>query len=224
MNPVHTALSVSLLAVALASPLGAGPLFLSGEYSRDDNVSADSAAVDNGYVRVLRDTAACTAAHTPGYGTRVIVALTDLTIQSSRGMLRCRRGDAAVFPADESYTPPSGRFFEVAFKTDPPPLLAPEQWLEPVKNTVTYEDPQIRVFEERLDPGDERPLHSHPQRVVVRLNETRLTDPRFPVSNRPGAGVQVPNTARFAEPVVHVVRNIGTVPLFNVVIELKPPR
>jgi len=224
MRSIHKALSVSLFAVSLASPVEAEWFFPSTEYGRNGDTPADSAAVDNGYVRVLQNTAACTTAQTPGYGTRVIVALTDLTIESSRGMLRCRRGDAAVFPAGESYSPPSGQFFEVAFKTDPPPLTAPEQWLEPVKNTVTYEDPQIRVFEERLDPGDERPLHSHPQRVVVRLNETRLTDPRFPVSNRPGAGVQVPNTARFAEPVVHVVRNIGTVPLFNVVIELKPPR
>jgi hypothetical protein len=86
-----------------------------------------------------------------------------------------------------------------------------------------YEDEQIRVFEERLDGGDERPLHSHAQRVVVRLNEVQLTDPRFPKSERPGAGIQVPNTVRFAEPMVHVVKNLSKIPLFNIVLEFKIP-
>ena len=88
---------------------------------------------------------------------------------------------------------------------------------------MVYEDEQFRVFEERLAPGDDRELHSHAQRVVVRLNEVQLTDPRLYPEGQPGTGIQVPNTVRFAEPVVHAVRNLSKIPLFNIVIEFKIP-
>jgi hypothetical protein len=52
----------------------------------------------------------------------------------------------------------------------------------------------------------------------------QLTDPRFNPKGTPGGGIQVPNTARFAEPMVHVVRNLSATPLFNIVIEYKLPR
>ncbi|MCX6141852.1 MAG: hypothetical protein NTZ35_01395, partial [Ignavibacteriales bacterium] len=84
-------------------------------------------------------------------------------------------------------------------------------------------DDQIRVFEERLPPHGERQLHSHAQRVVVRLNLVQLTDPRFSENGTPGAGIQVPNTVKYAEPVIHVVRNLSDIPLFNIVIEFKVP-
>ena len=181
----------------------------------------DSAPLDNAYVRVMQNVAACTTAHTPGFGTRVVVALTEMTIHSSRGSANLKRGEIAVFRAHESYSSPAGEFFEVAFKTNHPPVKGPEEWIEPVKNTVVYEDEEFRVFEERLAPGDTRELHSHAQRIVVRLNEVQLTDPRYRPEGTPGGGIQVPNTVRFAEPIVHVVRNLSTIPLFNVVIELK---
>jgi hypothetical protein len=88
-----------------------------------------------------------------------------------------------------------------------------------------YEDEQFRVFEERLAPGDTRELHSHAQRVVVRLNNVQLTDPRFKPNGSPGGGIQVPNTVKFAEPMVHVVKNLSKdTPLFNIVIEFKLPK
>ncbi len=183
----------------------------------------DSAALENAYVRVMQNVAACTTAHTPGFGTRVMVALTEMTIRSSRGSANLKRGEIAVFRAHESYTSPAGEFFEVAFKTNHPPVKGPEEWIEPVKNTVVYEDEEFRVFEERLAPGDTRELHSHAQRIVVRLNRVQLTDPRYHPEGTPGGGIQVPNTVRFAEPIVHVVNNLSTIPLFNVVIELKAP-
>jgi hypothetical protein len=184
--------------------------------------TADTSAVlDNAYVRVMQNTAACTAAYTPGFGTRVVVALTEMTIHSSRGSANLKRGEIAVFLAHESYTLPEGEFFEVAFKSNHPPAKGPEEWVEPLKNTMVYEDEEFRVFEERLAPGDTRELHSHAQRIVVRLNRVQLTDPRDHPEGTPGGGIQVPNTVRFAEPIVHVVRNLSAIPLFNVVIELK---
>ena len=98
-----------------------------------------------------------------------------------------------------------------------------EQWVEPLKNTIVYEDEQIRIFEERLLPQDVRELHSHAQRLVVRLNKVQLTDPRFSKEVKEGTGIQVPNTVKFAEPIVHAVKNLSDIPLFNIVIEFKVP-
>lgn len=183
----------------------------------------DSAALENEYIRVMQKMAVCTSSHTPNYGTRVIVALGPCKIKSSRGTVKLKRGNIAVFREEESYDSPGGDFFEVAFKKKYPPLRQPEKWVEPLKNTMVYEDEQFRVFEERLAPGDDRELHSHAQRVVVRLNEVQLTDPQFYPEGQPGTGIQVPNTVRFAEPVVHAVRNLSKIPLFNIVIEFKIP-
>ena len=85
------------------------------------------------------------------------------------------------------------------------------------------QDAEFRVFEERLQPGDVRELHSHAQRLVVRLNQVQLTDPRHSPSGKPGTGIQVANTVKFAEPVVHAVKNLSNIPLFNIVIEFKIP-
>ena len=181
---------------------------------------SDTAVIENDYVKVYKNTGAFTNAFTENIGTRVIVALEKIKIKSSRGKLKLNRGNIAVFKEEEWYAL-KGEFFEVAFKKNYPPLKKPEQWIEPVKNTMVYEDEQFRVFEERLAPGDDRELHSHAQRVVVRLNEVQLTDPRLYPNGQPGAGIQVPNTVRFAEPVVHAVRNLSKIPLFNIVIEFK---
>jgi len=183
----------------------------------------DTAEIDNEYVRVYKNHASCQMAQTPGFGSRVIVALTNVDIESSRGEINLERGQIAVFHLNESYESPVGEYFEVAFKTNYPPLKSPEKWIEPIKNTIIYEDEQFRVFEERLEPGDERELHSHAQRIVVRLNEVKLTDPRFNPNGTPKGGIQVPNTVKFAEPIVHVVRNLSKIPLFNIVIEFKIP-
>ena len=184
----------------------------------------DSVVVDNEYVKVTHNISSFTIAETTGYGTRIIVVLMNVKIKSSRGTINLKRGGVAAFSAKESYQAPTGEYFEVAFKTNHPPLKAPEQWIEPLKNKIVYEDKEIRIFEERLAPGDTRELHSHAQRVVVRLNHVPLTDPRFNPEVSPGGGIQVPNTARFAEPMVHVVKNLSKdTPLFNIVIEYKIP-
>ena len=181
----------------------------------------DSVALDNAYMKVLRDGAACTLANTPNFGTRIIVALDKIKFKSNRGTIKIKRGEIAVFLENEFYELPKGSYFEIALKKVHPPLTKPKEWVEPTKNTVIYEDAEFRVFEERLNPGDERPLHSHAQRVVVRLNQVQLTDPRNSPNGKPGTGIQVANTVKFAEPMVHVTKNLSEIPLFNIVIEYK---
>jgi hypothetical protein len=219
-NVLATVIWVFGSAVSLAAP-SAEPQ--EGGAGRN-SAPVDPVALDNAYVRVLRDSSACGAAFTAGFGSRIIVALTDVTVQSGRGLLTLERGQVAVFRAGESYDRPTGGYFEVALKSPHPAIKGPEQSVEPLGNTVVYEDEEFRVFEERLDPGKDRALHSHAERIVVRLNEVQLTDPRSRPEGTPGKGIQVPNTVKFAEPIVHVVRNLSKIPLFNIVIEFKAPQ
>ncbi|MFZ4670786.1 MAG: hypothetical protein ACOYLT_02115 [Flavobacterium sp.] len=181
----------------------------------------DSIALDNAYMRVLRDGAACTLANTPNFGTRIIVALDKIKFKSNRGTIKINRGGIAVFLENEFYDLPKGSYFEIALKKEHPPLTKPSEWLEPLKNKIIYENTEFRVFEERLNPGDTRALHSHAQRVVVRLNQVQLTDPRYSPNGKPGTGIQVANTVKFAESVLHVTKNLSDIPLFNIVIEYK---
>lgn len=184
--------------------------------------TTDTLELENKYVIIHRDTTAFSRAHMQNISSRVIVALDKIKIKSSRGLLRLKRGNIAVFGENEYYDLLKGQYFEIAFKNDRPAITGPEQWIEPQKNTVIYDDAVFRVFEERLPPHADRALHSHAQRVVVRLNEVQLTDPRFYPDGQPGTGIQVPNTVRFAEPVLHAVRNLSDRPLFNIVLEFKP--
>lgn len=186
-----------------------------------NHLNKDSVALDNPYMKVLRDGAACTLANTPNFGTRIIVALDKIKFRSNRGTIKIKRGEIAVFLERESYDLPVGSYFEIALKKNHPPLSKPSEWVEPTKNTVIYEDAEFRVFEERLNPGDTRDLHSHAQRVVVRLNQVQLTDPRNTPNGKSGTGIQVANTVKFAEPIVHVTKNLSKIPLFNIVIEYK---
>ncbi len=180
----------------------------------------DSIAFENEYVTVLRNSS---LEHQDDFTARVIIALSDMTMLRNTKEYALHRGSVTVIPSDEMVRQPEGEYFEINIKKDHPPLTEPEQWIEPQMNTMLYQDDQFRVFEERLPPGGERALHSHAQRLVVRLNDVRLTDPRTNPEGTPGGGRQVPNTVKFAEPVVHVVKNLSDIPLFNIVIEFKLP-
>jgi hypothetical protein len=138
-------------------------------------LQSNTVALENEYVRVMRDSAPCASATAPGCGDRVIVALGDIELRSGAASRKMTRGDIAVFKPGESYKPPTGgAFFEVAFKANHPPVESPRELIAPEKNAIRYEGERFFIFEERLDPGDTRPRHSHSQRVVVQLNRTRL--------------------------------------------------
>jgi hypothetical protein len=176
----------------------------------------DTVALDNDYVRVVRGGAPCASAG-PGCGERAIVALGPLAM-GSRTM---ERGDVAVFETGRAYTPPSsGDYVEVAFKKDRPKTESPQELIPPDKNSILYEGDRLFVFEEKLEPGDVRERHSHGQRVVIVLNETRLQ--QWPDGSPEILKDQVPGTIKFNEPVIHVVKNVGRAPLRNIVLELKP--
>jgi hypothetical protein len=182
----------------------------------------DSIALENDFVRVMKNASVKTATDSDIFGKRIVIALTELKYKNIGEIKTVQRGEIIVFLPEESNSIQKGDYFEIAFKKIHPEPKAPEVWLEPLKNTIVYEDDLFRVFEERLAAGDTRELHSHSQRVVVRLNKVQLTDPRFKPNGTPGEGIQVPNTVKFAEPMVHVVKNLSTnTPLFNIIIEFK---
>ena len=187
-------------------------------------LQAESAALENAYVRVTRNGAVCASAQTAGCATdRIIVALSNVDVNSISGTRRLERGDIAVFGAKESYVQPvGGSYFEVILKADRPRVLSPKEIIPPEKNAVIHDGEGFFVFEERLPPGDTRARHSHSQRVVIQLNATRLQ--QWPEGEAEVLRDMRVDQAAFNEPVIHVVKNVGDKPLRGIVIEFKPQR
>jgi hypothetical protein len=176
-------------------------------------------ALENEYVRVSRDQAPFAQASTPGSGDRVVVAMGALTLKSGGTTKQLTRGQFVVFAPGQSYELPTGAaFFEVAIKPDHPPVKSPSELIPPSKNMMMYEGARFFIYEERLEPGDIRPRHSHCQRVEIRLNNGPMLDQWFD----PPAPPLQPSIVNFRQPVVHTVRNIGDMPLRNLIIEFKP--
>lgn|SRR5262249_38711232 len=182
---------------------------------------AGTIVLDNEYVRVARSGTPCASGRTAGCGDRVIVALGDLELRAGGARRTLARGDIAVFGPDDTYGPPSGGpFFEVAIKPTHPAVPPPKERLPPEKNAVKYDGERFFVFEERLEPGETRARHSHGPRVVVQLNRTRLQ--QWPDGQPEILRDIVPDGAAFNAPVIHVVKNVGPLPLHGIVIEFKP--
>ena len=202
----------------------AGPSYLANVVSATPvvvpatvNNIMDTASFENDFFRILKNIAADDITNA-----RVVVALSNVKIKSnSKGVSKIARGEVAVYKPGEDCNVTKGEFIEIIIKKNHPALKAPEKWIEPLGNKIVYEDDQFRVFEEKLDPGATRDLHSHAQRVSVRLNQVHLMDPRFAENKLPGAGIQEANTFKYAESTVHVVKNISDIPLNNIIIEFK---
>jgi hypothetical protein len=179
-----------------------------------------SVVLENEYVRVTRNQAPCAPAASPDCGDRVLVAMGDIELPGPvpRWMTR---GDIAVFEAGRAYAPPVGEFLEVTWRPAYPPVQSPSEIIAPEKNSLLYDGARFFVFEEKLDPGDTRPRHSHSQRVVIVINATRLQ--QWPEGQPELFREQIPDDVRFNPPVIHVVKTVGDRPLRNIVIELKPP-
>ena len=187
-------------------------------------LQAEAPALENAYVRVTRNGAVCASVQAPGCATdRVIVALSDVDVNSITGTRRLERGDIAVFGPKESYVQPvAGAYFEVVLKPERPAVLSPKEIIPPEKNAIIHDGDRFFVFEERLQPGDTRARHSHSQRVVIQLNATRLQ--QWPEGEAEVLRDMRVDQAAFNEPVIHVVKNVGDRPLRGIVIEFKPQK
>jgi hypothetical protein len=131
-----------------------------------------------------------------------------------------QRGDIAVFRWYDSYGPPtSGEFVEVSIKEEHPRVDTPAIRLLPAGTALLFDAETFFVSEERVDPGTPQARHSHSQRVVIVLNETKVqqwTD------HGEAVRLEVPDDVRFETPVTHALAAIGEKPLRNIVVELKP--
>ncbi len=186
-------------------------------------LQAHGVALENEYVRVMRDAAPCASATAPGCGDRVIVALGEMELRWGGSGRKMARGDVAVFRAGESYEPPAGgAFFEVNLKAKHPPVESPRELILPEKNAMRYDGERFFIFEEKLAAGDTRPRHSHSQRVVMQLNRTRLQ--QWPEGGPAIFIDTTPDRATFNPPVIHTVKNVGDAPLRGIVIEFKAER
>ena len=169
---------------------------------------ADTQAVlDNAHVSIARDAAPCAAAG-PDCGDRIVVVLGEPN-----------RGAITVHRRGERYAAPTGTYLEVNIKPARPAVQSPPVLIPPDKNSILYDGDEYFVFEEKLDPGDTRERHSHRERVVIVLNQTRLQ--QWPDGSPEIFRDQIPDDVHFNAPVVHVVKTVGEKPLRNIVIEFK---
>jgi hypothetical protein len=177
-------------------------------------------ALDNEYVRVTRDVAPCAAAAAGTCEDRVVLAMGDVELKSGGSVRKLKRGEVAIFKAGESYEPPTGHFFEVAIKPNHPPVKGPPETISPPKNLMVFEGARFFIYEEKLEPGDTRPRHSHAQRVEIRLNTGPILQQW--IYRTDGASETEPSIVNWREPIVHMVKNIGDLPLRNFILEFIP--
>jgi hypothetical protein len=176
--------------------------------------------LDNDYVRVTRNAAPCADAH-PGCGARVVVALAPIDLLAGGVHRTLARGDIAVFQANEPYAATAGgAFVEVSLKPTHPKVQTPPVLIPPEKNALLYDGDTFFVFEERLPVGETRARHSHSQRVVVVINDTKLQ--QWPDGQPEVFRTETADDVRFNGPITHIVKTIGDKPLRNIVIEFKP--
>ena len=98
------------------------------------------------------------------------------------------------------------------------------QELDPLKvaadtHKLVFENPFVRVLETRVPPGKTEPWHHHGRRVVVYLTDfnTRSTER----GGKPQDTLRKAGLARWSEPVVHQVENIGKTEGHVISVELK---
>ncbi len=174
--------------------------------------------LDNDYVHVSRDVAPCASASTPGCEDRIVVAIGKTKVTSGKTHHNLIKGQVAVFKKGDTYSVAGGPFFEVAIKPDHPPVKSPAEIIAPAKNAIVYSGEKFFVYEEKLGVGDTRPRHSHSQRVEIRLNIGPLLDQWLD----PPAKPVLPSTVNFRQAGIHTTKNVGDMPLRNLIVEFKP--
>jgi len=98
------------------------------------------------------------------------------------------------------------------------------QELDPLKvaadtHKLVFENRFVRVLETRVPPGKTEPWHQHGRRVVVYLSDfhTRTTER----GGQPQDHLRKAGLARWSEPVIHQVENIGQTEGHVISVELK---
>jgi quercetin dioxygenase-like cupin family protein len=175
-----------------------------------------SPMVENDFVRVFKNSAPCAAAGA-SCGERVVVALGSIEVNGQK----MERGDIKVFKTGESYSPPkSGNFLEVSIKPSHPKVMAPSAGTPPPPgNKALYDGKDFTVFAEVMQPGEYSAPHSHNLRLAIFLNDTKV---RQWTDGKEETRELVPDAVTWRPAVVHASKDVGTVPIRNILIEFKP--
>jgi hypothetical protein len=175
-----------------------------------------SPLVENDFVRVFKNSAPCAAA-APSCGDRVLVALGAIEVNGQK----MERGEIKAFKSGERYAPPAtGDFLEVAIKPGHPKVAPPPPGTPPPPgNKVLYDGKDFTVFAEKMQPGEYAAPHSHNQRLAIFLNETMVqqwTDGKEETREL------IPDAVTWRPAVVHASKDVGKLPISNLLIEFKP--
>lgn len=178
-------------------------------------------ALENDYVLVSRNIAPCAVASEGRCEDRVILAMGDLRLASDGKKRELKRAEIAVFGPKQSYEVAVGSpFFEIAIKPKHPPVRAPAERIPAPANLAVHQGKTFFIYEEILPVGGTRPRHSHAQRVEIRLNLGPMLRQQV---WRDGKMTEIePVIVHWREPVIHVVHNIGDLPLRNFILEFIP--
>jgi hypothetical protein len=172
--------------------------------------------VENEFVRVFKNSAPCAAA-AASCGERVVVALGSVEVNGRK----MERGEIQVFKTGEKYSPPkSGNFLEVSVLPAHPKVLPPAAGTPPPPgNKILYDGKGFTVFAEVMQPGEYSAPHSHNQRLAIFLNNTNVqqwTDGKEETREL------VPDVVTWRPAVVHASKDVGKIPIHNLLIEFKP--
>jgi hypothetical protein len=175
-----------------------------------------SPLLENDFVQVFKNNAPCATAAT-SCGERVVVALGSVEVNGQQ----MERGDIKVYQAGERYFPPkSGDYLEVAIKPAHPKVMPPSAGTPPPPgNKILYDGKDFIVFEEKMQPGEYSAPHSHNQRLAIFLNDTQV---RQWTDGKDETRELVPDLVTWRPAVVHASKDVGTVPIRNILIEFKP--
>jgi len=175
-----------------------------------------SPLLENDFVRVFKNSAPCAMA-AAACGERVLVALGSVEVNGQK----MERGDIKVFKAGEHYSPPkSGDFLEVAIKPAHPKVMPQGSGTPPPPgNKILYDGKDFTVVAEKMQPGEYAAPHSHNLRLAIFLNDTMVqqwTDGKEETREL------VPDVVMWRPAVVHASKDVGKVPISNLLIEFKP--
>jgi hypothetical protein len=175
-----------------------------------------SPVVDNEFVRVFKNSAPCASAPA-SCGERVVVALGSMELNGQK----MERGDIKVFHAGEKYAAPAtGNYLEVAIKPNRPKAMPPAAGSPPAPgNRVLYDGKDFTVFAERMAPGEYSAAHSHNVRLAIFLNDTIVEQW---TNGKDETRELIPDTVTWRPAVVHASKDVGKLPISNLLIEFKP--
>jgi hypothetical protein len=175
-----------------------------------------SPLLENDFVRVFKNSAPCAAA-AAGCGERVVVAFGSIEVNGQK----LERGDIKVFKTGERYSPPkTGDFLEVAINPAHPKVMPPDPGTPaPPGNKVLYDGKDFTVFAEKMQPGEYAAPHSHNLRLAIFLNDTMVQQW---TNGKEETRELVPDVVMWRPPVVHASKDVGKIPISNLLIEFKP--